>query len=84
MTDDITTRPGFIARARKAVVALVGAFAASIGPAIALISADGAVTVDEFMPVLVTSLGLAVAAAVAVYAVPNASETPAEQPPVSP
>ncbi len=72
-TDDITTRPGFIARARKALVAGVGATAASIGPAIAVAGADGVLDfAGEVAPLGVIGLTLGLAAAIAVYAAPNA------------
>lgn len=76
MTDDITTGPGFVARARKAVVGFVGAFAASIGPAIVLVTADGKVDFGtEVVPVVLVALGLGLAAGIAVYATPNAPST---------
>lgn len=72
-TDDITTRPGFIARARKALVAGVGATAASIGPAIAVAGSDGVLDfAGEVVPLGVIGLSLGAAAALAVYATPNA------------
>ncbi len=73
MSDDITTGPGFVAKARKAFVAGIGAFAASIGPAIVLVTADGVVDpVGELLPVAVVAAGLGAAAGLAVYATPNA------------
>lgn len=71
--EDITTGAGFVARARKAVVAFVGASAASIGPAIAVAGADGVIDfAGEIVPLGVVGLTLGAAAALAVYAIPNA------------
>lgn len=73
MSEDITTGPGFVARARKAFVAGVGAIAASIGPAIAVAGADGKLDFQgEIVPLAVVGLTLGAAAFAAVYATPNA------------
>ncbi|WP_144834123.1 hypothetical protein [Microbacterium sp. BH-3-3-3] len=71
--EDITTRPGFIAKARKALVALVGATAASLGPAIVIAGADGAIEpAGEILPICIIAITLGLGAALAVYATPNA------------
>lgn len=71
--DDITTRPGFIAKARKALVALVGATAASLGPAIVIAGADGVIDpAGEVLPLSIIAITLGLGAALAVYATPNA------------
>ena len=76
MSDDITTKPGFVARSRKAVVAFVGATAASIGPAVAVAGADGKLDwAGEVLPLSVVGLTLGFAAAAAVWATPNAAST---------
>jgi hypothetical protein len=73
MTDDITTGPGFVARARKAFVAGVGAVAASLGPAIVLAGADGVIDFrGEIVPLGIVGLTLGLGAFLAVYATPNA------------
>lgn len=72
-TEDITTGPGFVAKARKAFVAGLGATAASIGPAIAVAGADGIIDfAGEIVPLGVVGLTLGAAAFLAVYATPNA------------
>lgn len=70
--NDITTGPGFVKSARKAVVAFVGASAASIGPAVAVAGADGSLSWGEIVPLAVVGLTLGFAAAAAVWATPNA------------
>lgn len=73
MTDDITTGPGFVARARKAFVAGVGAVAASLGPAIVVAGADGVIDFQgEIVPLGIVGLTLGLGAFLAVYATPNA------------
>ncbi|MEW1705943.1 hypothetical protein AB0230_01770 [Microbacterium sp. NPDC089190] len=73
INDDFTTGPGFVARARKALVAGVGAAAASFGPALAIAGADGVISfAGEIVPIGVVALTLGAAAALAVYATPNA------------
>ncbi len=73
MSEDITTGPGFIARARKALVAGVGAVAASIGPAIVVAGADGQIDfTTEIVPLSIVALTLGLGAFAAVYATPNA------------
>lgn len=73
MSDDITTGPGFVARARKAFVAGVGAVAASIGPAIVVAGADGRIDfAGEIVPLGIVGLTLGLGAFLAVYATPNA------------
>lgn len=73
MTDDITTGPGFVARARKAFVAGVGAVAASLGPAIVVAGADGVIDFQgEIVPLGIVGLTLGMGAFLAVYATPNA------------
>lgn len=72
-TDDFTTGPGFVAKARKAFVAAVGALAASFGPALVIAGADGAINfAGEIVPIGVVSLTLAAGAFLAVWATPNA------------
>ncbi|MEV8134284.1 hypothetical protein [Microbacterium aurantiacum] len=72
-TEDITTGPGFVAKARKAFVAGVGAVAASIGPAIVVAGADGVIDfASEVVPLSVVGLTLGLGAFLAVYATPNA------------
>lgn len=72
--DDITTKPGFIKRSRKAIVAFVTGTAGSIGPAIAVVTADGVVNfAAEVVPVLVVGLGIGLTAGFAVWATSNAS-----------
>jgi hypothetical protein len=71
--EDITTGAGFVARARKAFVAGIGAVAASIGPAIVVAGADGVIDFRaEIVPLAVVGLTLGVGAFLAVYATPNA------------
>jgi hypothetical protein len=73
MSEDITTGPGFVAKARKAFVAGVGAVAASLGPAIVVAGADGVIDFQgEVVPLGVVSLTLGLGAFLAVYATPNA------------
>jgi hypothetical protein len=72
-TEDITTGPGFVARARKAFVAGVTAVAASIGPAIVVAGADGVIDFSgEIVPLGVVGLTLGLGAFLAVYGTPNA------------
>ncbi len=73
MSDDITTGPGFVAKARKAFVAGIGAIAASVGPALVVAGADGAIDfAGEIVPLGIVGLTLGVGAFLAVYATPNA------------
>lgn len=76
MSDDITTKPGFIARSRKAIVAAVAAFATSAGPVVVLITGDGHVDfTGEVLPALIIATGLALGAGIGVWAVPNAQNS---------
>jgi len=70
--EDFTTGAGFLARSRKAVVAAVGAIAASATPAILAITGDGIVTAAEVVPAAIITAGFGLAAFVAVWNVPNA------------
>lgn len=73
MSDDITTGPGFVAKARKAFVAGIGAIAASVGPALVVAGADGAIDfAGEIVPLGIVGLTLGLGAFLAVYATPNA------------
>jgi hypothetical protein len=65
--------PGFWDGARKTWVAFIGVFAASAAQAAVDITQDGAVTWEELVPRLTVAAGLGIAAAFAVWAVPNAT-----------
>lgn len=73
MTDDITTKAGFIARSRKAFAAGFIAFAGAAGPATVAITADGQVSLQEGLLVGVVALGIGLGAFWGVWATPNAA-----------
>jgi hypothetical protein len=64
---------GFVAQARKAFVAGAVAVLGAFGPAFAVATSDGSITVEEVIPLAVVALGLGVAAFAATWAVPNAN-----------
>lgn len=70
--EDLTTKAGFIKRSRKALVAAVIGLAGSLGPKILEITADGVVTGGEVITSTVVSLGVGIAAGLAVWYTPNA------------
>jgi hypothetical protein len=70
---DLETKTGLVKRARKAFVAGAIGFAGSFGPAFAMATADGKISMGEVVPLLVVATGIGVAAAFAVFWTPNAT-----------
>lgn len=64
--------PGFLAKSRKALAALVGGFAAAAGPLIVAATADGVVSWEgEIVPALIVGAGAGIGLGLGVWAIRN-------------